>query len=59
MLRMIHEPAAALLAYNIGQESSSGKRYALPSRSFAAGLQSEDDASQVEVQSFFRLHRCF
>lgn len=27
VLRLIHEPAAALLAYNIGQDSSSGKRY--------------------------------
>uniref|UniRef100_A0A672H5N9 Heat shock 70 kDa protein 14 n=1 Tax=Salarias fasciatus TaxID=181472 RepID=A0A672H5N9_SALFA len=26
VLRLIHEPAAALLSYNIGQESSSGKR---------------------------------
>uniref|UniRef100_A0A669C0M4 Heat shock protein 14 n=1 Tax=Oreochromis niloticus TaxID=8128 RepID=A0A669C0M4_ORENI len=26
VLRLIHEPAAALLAYNIGQESPSGKR---------------------------------
>uniref|UniRef100_A0AAQ4NRD5 Heat shock 70 kDa protein 14 n=1 Tax=Gasterosteus aculeatus aculeatus TaxID=481459 RepID=A0AAQ4NRD5_GASAC len=28
VLRLIHEPAAALLAYNIGQDCSSGKRYA-------------------------------
>lgn len=27
VLRLIHEPAAGLLAYNIGQESSSGRRY--------------------------------
>lgn len=27
VLRLIHEPAAALLAYNIGQDCSSGKRY--------------------------------
>lgn len=26
VLRLIHEPAAALLAYDIGQECSSGKR---------------------------------
>ncbi|XP_041833489.1 heat shock 70 kDa protein 14 [Melanotaenia boesemani] len=29
VLRMIHEPAAALLAYNIGQDSSSGKSHVL------------------------------
>ncbi|XP_034382614.1 heat shock 70 kDa protein 14 isoform X1 [Cyclopterus lumpus] len=29
VLRLIHEPAAAMLAYNIGQECSSGKRYRL------------------------------
>lgn len=27
VLRLIHEPAAALLAYNIGQDCSSGRRY--------------------------------
>lgn len=27
VLRLIHEPAAALLAYDIGQECSSGRRY--------------------------------
>lgn len=27
VLRMIHEPAAALLAYNVGQDYSSGNRY--------------------------------
>uniref|UniRef100_A0A672H5N5 Heat shock 70 kDa protein 14 n=1 Tax=Salarias fasciatus TaxID=181472 RepID=A0A672H5N5_SALFA len=30
VLRLIHEPAAALLSYNIGQESSSGKRLVTP-----------------------------
>ncbi|XP_029016937.1 heat shock 70 kDa protein 14 isoform X3 [Betta splendens] len=29
VLRLIHEPAAALLAYNIGQDSSSGKSHVL------------------------------
>lgn len=29
VLRLIHEPAAALLSYNIGQESSSGKSHVL------------------------------
>lgn len=29
VLRLIHEPAAALLAYNIGQESSSGRSHVL------------------------------
>lgn len=29
VLRLIHEPAAALLAYDIGQESPSGKRCVL------------------------------
>uniref|UniRef100_A0A7N8Y223 Heat shock protein 14 n=1 Tax=Mastacembelus armatus TaxID=205130 RepID=A0A7N8Y223_9TELE len=32
VLRLIHEPAAALLAYNIGQECSSGKRYGTKER---------------------------
>lgn len=27
VLRLIHEPAAALLAYHIGQHCSSGRRY--------------------------------
>lgn len=27
VLRLIHEPAAALLAYDIGQDCSSGRRY--------------------------------
>ncbi len=27
VLRLIHEPAAALLAYNIGQDCSAGRRY--------------------------------
>lgn len=27
VLRLIHEPAAALLAYDIGQNCSSGRRY--------------------------------
>ena len=27
VLRLIHEPAAALLAYDVGQNCSSGRRY--------------------------------
>lgn len=32
VLRLIHEPSAALLAYGIGQDSPSGKRYRLRAR---------------------------